>query len=309
MQDFITLLKALSGSSLSGPAEKSLLRLSDAASDMTAAMENLYRVTSETKTTYDDFFRSASQSARNLSVSLSGLINQTAEWVRLGYALADAAKLAEVSALYSNISGIGDIEAIATLHTTMKAFRLETGAALSLVDRLCALSREYALSPSGFATGFSLAASSLAEAGHSLDESLALYTALASRLQDTAMAGSMIASSLAEALKMADTASVEQALQTISSARGSAYEAQSKYMDSLTASTARFQAAVESLASTVADSKLLQFFVDLGTIGVNAFDSLSNLISPLGAFATLGTAILSSKNVGSPKMSGLLFLF
>ena len=282
MNDFITLLKTLSGSTMLGAAEKSLLSLSNAATNMETAMENLYRVTSETKTTYEDFFKSASQSAQRLSVSLSGLINQTTEWVKLGYALADAAKLAEVSALYSNISGIGDAESISTLYTTMKAFNLETENAISLVDRLCALSKEYSLSPSGFATGFSLAASALADAGHSLDESLAIYTALADRLQDTDLAGSMLAGSPTEAIKKTDISEVEQALQTILSASGVAYEVQSAHIDSLAASTTRFQSAFATLSNTVADSKLLQLFVDLGTIGVNAVDSLSNTISPLG---------------------------
>ncbi len=309
MNDFITLLKTLSGSTMLGAAEKSLLSLSNAATDMETAMENLYRVTSETKTTYEDFFKSASQSAQRLSVSLSGLINQTTEWVKLGYALADAAKLAEVSALYSNISGIGDIEAIATLHSTMKAFNLETENAISLVDRLCSLSKEYALSPSGFATGFSLAASALADAGHSLDKSLAIYTALADRLQDADLAGSMLAGSPTETIKKLDISEVEQALQTISFSDGFATEVQIAQADSLTDSITRFQSAFASLSSTIADSGLLQFFVDLGTIGIKAFDGLSDLISPLGAIATLSTAILSTKNVGSPKMFGLLFLF
>ena len=309
MNDFLTLIKTLSSGTLLGKAEKSLLSLSNAATDMETAMENLYRVTSETKTTSEDFFKSASQSAQRLSVSLSGLINQTTEWVKLGYALADAAKLAEVSALYSNISGIGDIEAIATLHSTMKAFNLETENAISLVDRLCSLSKEYALSPSGFATGFSLAASALADAGHSLDESLAIYTALADRLQDTDLAGSMLAGSPNEAIKKLDGSAVEQALQTISFSEGFATETQIAQADSLTDSITRFQSAFASLSSTIADSGLLQFFVDLGTIGVKAFDGLSDLISPLGAIATLSTAMLSTKNVGSPKMSGLLFLF
>ena len=309
MNDFITLLKTLSGSTMLGAVEKSLLSLSEAATDMETAMENLYRVTSETKTTYEDFFKSASQNAQKLCVSLSGLINQTTEWVKLGYALADAAKLAEVSALYSNISGIGDAESISTLYTTMKAFNLETENAISLVDRLCALSKEYALSPSGFAIGFSLAASTLADAGHSLDESLAIYTALADRLQDTSLAGSMLAGSPTEAIKKLDISEVEQALQTILSASGAAYTMQSERLDSLAASTARFQSAFATLSNTVADSGLLQFFVDLGTIGVNAFTGLSDLISPFGAIATLSTAMLSTKNVGSPKMSGLLFLF
>ncbi len=309
MNDFITLLKTLSGNTMLGAAEKSLLSLSNAATDMETAMGNLYRVTSETKTTYDDFFKSASQSAEKLSVSLSGLINQTTEWVKLGYALADAAKLAEVSALYSNISGIGYAESISTLYTTMKAFNLETENAISLVDRLCALSKEYALSPSGFATGFSQAASALSEAGHSLDESLAIYTALASQLQDTDLAGSMLADSPTEAINKLDISEVEQALQTILSASGVAYEAQSEHIDSLAASTARFQSAFTSLSSTIADSGFLQFFVDLGTIGVKAINSLSDLTSPLSVIAGLATAGLSTKNVGSPKMFGLLFLF
>ena len=288
MNDYITLLKTLSGSTMLDAAEKSLLSLSTATTDMETAMENLYRVTFETKTTYEDFFKSASQSAQRLSVSLSGLINQTTEWVKLGYALADAAKLAEVSALYSNISGIGDIEAIAALHSTMKAFNLETENAISLVDRLYALSKEYSLSPSSFATSFSQAATTLADAGHSLDESPAIYTALASQLQDTSLAGSILAGSPNETLRKLDGSEVELALQTISFSDGFVTEVQIAQADSLTDSITRFQSAFASLSSTIADSGLLQFFVDLGTIGVNTINNITGALSPLGTLALTG---------------------
>ena len=55
---------------------------------------------------------------------------------------------------------------------------------------------------------------------------------------------------------------------------------------------------MEHLSSTVVESDLIKFFVDLGTTGVKAIDGIVNALTPLGTAATIGGIVAGFKNVG-----------
>ena len=55
---------------------------------------------------------------------------------------------------------------------------------------------------------------------------------------------------------------------------------------------------MEHLSSTVVDSDLVKFFVDLGTTGVKAIDGLVSALTPLGTLSTIGSGILGAKGLG-----------
>ena len=58
---------------------------------------------------------------------------------------------------------------------------------------------------------------------------------------------------------------------------------------------------MEHLSSTVVESDLVKFFVDLGTTGVKAIDGIVNALTPLGTIG-LGAGLLASfKNAGREK--------
>ena len=59
---------------------------------------------------------------------------------------------------------------------------------------------------------------------------------------------------------------------------------------------------MEHLSSTVVESDLIKFFVDLGTTGVKAIDGLVNALTPLGTLALGGGLFAGIKNVGQAKM-------
>ena len=55
---------------------------------------------------------------------------------------------------------------------------------------------------------------------------------------------------------------------------------------------------MEHLSSTVVDSDLVKFFVDLGTTGVKAIDGIVNALGSLGTIG-LGAGIFAGfKNIG-----------
>ena len=58
---------------------------------------------------------------------------------------------------------------------------------------------------------------------------------------------------------------------------------------------------MEHLSSTVVDSDLVKFFVDLGTTGVKAIDGLVSALTPLGTIGLGAGLIASFKNAGREK--------
>ena len=98
-----------------------------------------------------------------------------------------------------------------------------------------------------------------------------------------------------------DTA--RRATETAINSEGSAMKEQETYLSSLEAKTQQFEAAFQSLSNTVLDSDLLKFFVDLGTTGVSALDSLINKLGSLGTIG-LGAGLLASfKGAGRVKIA------
>ena len=59
---------------------------------------------------------------------------------------------------------------------------------------------------------------------------------------------------------------------------------------------------MEHLSSTVVESDLVKFFVDLGTTGVKSIDGIVNALTPLGTLALGGGLFAGIKNVGQAKM-------
>lgn len=100
------------------------------------AMTNLYKVTDETESKYTRFLDSASKSAHELGRSISSLVDQTANWAKLGYDIDTAAKLAEISSIYANVGEVDDDTAVSDIVTAMKAFNIEASDSITIVDKL-----------------------------------------------------------------------------------------------------------------------------------------------------------------------------
>ena len=101
---------------------------------------------------------------------------------------------------------------------------------------------------------------------------------------------------------------IQKALETAAHADGSAMQAQEQWMESLEAKTKQFEASFQSLSNTLIGSNLLKWFVDLGTNSVSAIDKIA---VSLGSFRTIGIGaglFAGMKNVGSPKMFGLIII-
>ncbi len=92
--------------------------------------------------------------------------------------------------------------------------------------------------------------------------------------------------------------SVEKSVQAATNSMGSADIENQKYLDSIEGRMAQFENAVEQLSATAVNSDVVKFFVELGTVGVNAIDGIVNALTPLGSLSAVVAGFLSGKNIG-----------
>lgn len=162
--------------------------------DIDTAMTELKKVTNETGSTYQSFLTEAGTRAKNIGTDVSSIVNATADYARLGYSLSDATKLADVSAIYYNVGDDLDSfdKATENIVGTMKAFNIQANDAISLVDKLNNVSNNYAVSSGDLGDILQRSASAMEAAGNTLDQTIALGTAMNSVVQNAETTGSTL---------------------------------------------------------------------------------------------------------------------
>ncbi|MCM1295633.1 MAG: phage tail tape measure protein [Muribaculaceae bacterium] len=352
-------------------------KMYDAVLEIDTAMTNLYKVTDETELKYTQFLDSACDSAQKLGRSVSSLIEQTANWAKLGFSLDEAEQLAKISSIYANLSEADDNTAVSDMVTAMKAFNIEASDAISIVDKLNKLGNEYGTSAASLGDGLSRSASAMATSGTDLNKTLAMLTGgteitqnasefgnflkigsmrirgmkgsleeLGEEVDETVDSISKVQTQIhnrtggkvnifddmgnfrdyydimkdisevyndlsstnqadlteilfgkqrgnqgAALIQAFQSGQIQKAYEAALNAEGSAMQEQERCLESLEAKTQKFEAAFQSLSSTVLDSDFLKGFVGFGTGAVNVLDAiiskigiLTPLLGGLGAF-------------------------
>lgn len=140
------------------------------------SMTNLYKVTDETERKYSKFLDNASSKAQDLGRSISGLVEQTANWAKLGYDIDQASELAQISSIYANVGEVDDATAVSDIVTAMKSFNIEASDSITIVDSLNKLGNEFATDSASLGEGLKKSASALSLAGNDINQTLAMIT-------------------------------------------------------------------------------------------------------------------------------------
>lgn len=364
-------------------------KMYDAVLSVDTAMTHLCQVTDETEEKYTQFLSSATNSAHNLGISITNLIEQTANWSKLGYSLDEAAKLAEISSLYANVSQVDNDTAVRDIAAAMKAFNIEAADSISIIDKLHQLGKDSAATAADLGAGLSRSASSMAAAGTDINKTLAMLAGGATITQNAADFGDFLnigslrirgmkdelaalgeevdasADSISKVqaqilnhtggnvnifddtdhlrnyydimediskvyhdlnnsdqtaltdllfgkkweaqaaafLQTFQSGQIQEALESALHADGSAMEAQEQQLASLTAKVQQFETAFQSLSSSMLDSDLLKWFVDLGTSGVQALAAITDQIGALGTVGLGAGLMAGAKNTGKRRIS------
>lgn len=161
--------------------------------DIDGALTELKKVTDETDSSYKKFLQDMAKTGSIIGATVQDLTLMAAEWSRLGYSMAESAKLAESTAILLNVSEFQDAtKASEALISTMQAFQYTADESLHVVDILNEIGNNYAISSDGIATALQDSASALMEGGNSLEQATALVAAANRVLQDPNSVGSAL---------------------------------------------------------------------------------------------------------------------
>jgi len=165
---------------------KTLRDMVEAVKEIDIQMTELKKVTDETDTTYQRFLNNAGDRAIKLGATIADVVRSTADFAKMGYNIEQASTLGDIAILYKNVAdGIGDIsEASGSIISVLKAFKLETSDAMRVVDVFNEISNKYAVTSHDMGLAMADAGAALAAAGSSLEESVALWTAMNEVIQD-----------------------------------------------------------------------------------------------------------------------------
>lgn len=105
---------------------------------------------------------------------------------RMGYSLSDAEDLSDTFTIYKNVGdGIKDIEqASSSVISTMKAFGIEASNSMSIVDKFNEVSNTFAVRSDEIGLAVADMGSAWSSANNTLDETIAVYTAMNEITQD-----------------------------------------------------------------------------------------------------------------------------
>ena len=162
--------------------------------EIDAAMTELKKVTDETDATYARFLTNAATRAKTLGATLSDTIIATGDFARLGFGLSDASSLADAALIYKNVGdGIRNVsDASESIISTMKAFGIEASEAMSIVDKFNETGNRFAITSQGVGESLKRAASSLAAANNTIDQSIGMIVAANNVIQNPEIVGNAV---------------------------------------------------------------------------------------------------------------------
>ena len=189
---FKGLIGVISVGAVFSKSVETLKEMYQAVYDIDTAMVNLMKVTDETSSRYNTFLKDAATSAKVLGRSVSSLVDQSATWAKLGYSLDEAEELAKLSSIYANVADVDDATAVSDMVTAMKAFNIEAGNAVNIIDPLNELGNNFATSAADLGEGLSKSASAMNAAGTDMYKTLAMLTGGAEITQDAGEFGNFL---------------------------------------------------------------------------------------------------------------------
>lgn len=162
--------------------------------DLDTAMTELRKVTNETSQGYEEFVNRASKTSMDLGISLTDYISSTSEWARLGYDMGDSEQLAKMSTLLANVGdGINSAsDAAEYMISTLQGFQLDTSDAEHIVDVINEVANTQPIDAQGIAEILTRSAAAMNAAGNTMEETVALGTAMNAVLQNPDSVGTTL---------------------------------------------------------------------------------------------------------------------
>lgn len=151
--------------------------------ELDSALTEMRKVSDETVSSLKNFQKVSFDIADTVGTTAQQIQNSTADFMRLGESLEQAAESAQVANILLNVSEFENIDEATESLVSMAAAYDELDK-IDIVDKLNIIGNNFAISTDGLATALQESASALTTAGNDMDEAVALATAANSVVQD-----------------------------------------------------------------------------------------------------------------------------
>ena len=162
------------------------------------ALVDLKKTANMTKSELQDFYYSSNETAKQMGTTTQQIIEQASAWSRLGYSSASAAtQMAKYSSMFKTISPGMDLDSATDgLVSVMKAFKIGEDDVSEVVDGIMSkiniVGNTRALSNNDIVEFLTRSSSAMAEANNTLEDTIALGTAITEITRDSANAGQVL---------------------------------------------------------------------------------------------------------------------
>lgn len=167
-----------------GTTIQELKQMVGTAVDLNSAFTQLQIVTRVSDSEMSSFSQTLADTAKNMSASVKDMTEVATVYARLGYSLEESNVLAQYTAMLQNVGDIDSGAASDALTAIVKAYGKGVDDIESLMDKMVEVGNNFPISVSQIAEGMNNAASMMANAGMSFDESVAMLTAANTTVQN-----------------------------------------------------------------------------------------------------------------------------
>lgn len=164
--------------------------------EIDTAVTELRKVSEYTGKSLEEYMGRAAEQAQKLGVSISDYVNSTADWKRLGYSDEDAENLATYSTLLRNVGdNIDDVNTSSSyLISTLQGFGLLADQAEDVVNKIDAVANTQPVTAKDLGEILTRSSAAMSAANNTLEETIALGTAVNAVIQDADTVGTTLKS-------------------------------------------------------------------------------------------------------------------
>lgn len=162
--------------------------------NLDTALVDLKKTTTMTNSKLENFYYASNKVAKQMGVTTEEIINQAAEFSRLGYSSKEAAtQMAKYSSWFKTISpGMSIEQAGDTLTSIMKAFKYDVQDVEKIMSMINTVGNNFAVSNLDISEILTRSSSAMMEANNSLSDTIALGTAATEITRDAASVGNAL---------------------------------------------------------------------------------------------------------------------
>lgn len=163
-------------------------KMVSASIELNDAMTQMQIVTRASDAEMAKFGETAAAAAKRIGSSITDFVSSATTYARLGYNTEESSMFAEYTAMLQNVGDIGVEDAQNAVTAIVKAYSIAPDELKRVMDEMVTIGNGFPISVAQIAEGMNNASSTLAAAGNSFEQSVALLTAANTTVQNASKA-------------------------------------------------------------------------------------------------------------------------